>query len=134
MTTKGVWYPDKSMADKDPPLYLHVTAVRSLSSRRRFESRADVGICIQQTQEILDAGIKAVQELIDQELGPLIDQSRFRDRDAPRERVRRVLLTILDDCADFVSLCSENGRRRKSSSTLSRCETSMFEQKLWDLE
>ena len=29
-----------------------------------------------------------MQELIDQELGPLIDQSRFRDRDAPRERVR----------------------------------------------
>lgn len=28
-----------------------------------------------------------MQELIDQELGPLIDQSRFRDRDAPRERV-----------------------------------------------
>lgn len=28
--TKGVWYPDKSMAtEKDPPLYLHITAVRS---------------------------------------------------------------------------------------------------------
>lgn len=26
--TKGVWYPDKSMAtEKDPPLYLHITAV-----------------------------------------------------------------------------------------------------------
>lgn len=26
--TKGVWYPDKSMhTEKDPPLYLHITAV-----------------------------------------------------------------------------------------------------------
>lgn len=26
--TKGVWYPDRSMVkDKDPPLYLHITAV-----------------------------------------------------------------------------------------------------------
>ncbi|KAL8292190.1 hypothetical protein RQP46_001656 [Phenoliferia psychrophenolica] len=66
VTTKGVWYPDKSMAtDKDPPLYLHITA---------------------ESAEKLEAGMKAVQELIDQELGPLIDQNRFRDRDQPRER------------------------------------------------
>ena len=41
----------------------------------------------QDAADKLEAGIKAVQELIEQELGPLIDQSRFRDRDAPRERV-----------------------------------------------
>lgn len=28
VATKGVWYPDRSMVkDKDPPLYLHITAV-----------------------------------------------------------------------------------------------------------
>ncbi|KAK4703346.1 hypothetical protein P7C70_g2880, partial [Phenoliferia sp. Uapishka_3] len=66
VTTKGVWYPDKSMyTDKDPPLYLHITA---------------------ESAEKLEAGIKAVEALIAQELGPLLDQNRFRDRDAPRER------------------------------------------------
>ncbi|KAM0749289.1 hypothetical protein T439DRAFT_327019 [Meredithblackwellia eburnea MCA 4105] len=66
VTTKGVWYPDRTMAtDKDPPLYLHITA---------------------ETKEKLEAGITAVQALIDQELGPLIDQRRFQDRDQPRER------------------------------------------------
>ena len=39
--TKGVWYPDKSMAtDKDPALYLHISAVRSLSP---FQSPLESG-------------------------------------------------------------------------------------------
>ncbi|GAA5880796.1 hypothetical protein JCM16303_005119 [Sporobolomyces ruberrimus] len=55
--TKGVWYPDKSMAtDKDPALYLHISA---------------------ETQEKLDEGIKAVEALIAQDLQPLVyDRSR----------------------------------------------------------
>ncbi|GAA5844597.1 hypothetical protein JCM11251_002237 [Rhodosporidiobolus azoricus] len=45
--TKGVWYPDKSMAtEKDPPLYLHITA---------------------ESADKLTAGVAAVRALIDQE-------------------------------------------------------------------
>ncbi|GAA5874168.1 hypothetical protein JCM1840_000373 [Sporobolomyces johnsonii] len=58
--TKGVWYPDKSMAtEKDPPLYLHITA---------------------ENAEKLEAGVRAVQALIDQDLAPLVDQRRFGRR------------------------------------------------------
>ncbi|GAA6007811.1 KH domain-containing protein [Rhodotorula paludigena] len=58
--TKGVWYPDKSMAtEKDPPLYLHITA---------------------ESQDKLDAGVRAVKALIDQDLN-LLDQRRFPRRD-----------------------------------------------------
>ncbi|GAA6064284.1 hypothetical protein JCM10212_000950 [Sporobolomyces blumeae] len=64
--TKGVWYPDKAMAtDKDPPLYLHITA---------------------ESQEKLDAGIKAVEELIAQELQPLVFDRSRRDRFEGGER------------------------------------------------
>ncbi|KAK4046242.1 hypothetical protein OIV83_006221 [Microbotryomycetes sp. JL201] len=65
--SKGLWYPDKSMAtDKDPPLYLHITA---------------------DTAEKLQKGVEAVEKLIEQELGPLLDERRFRRReDEPREK------------------------------------------------
>jgi len=40
--TKGVWYPDKSMAtDKDPALYLHISAVRCLFSSLSFLCETD---------------------------------------------------------------------------------------------
>ncbi|KEI42610.1 uncharacterized protein L969DRAFT_57317 [Mixia osmundae IAM 14324] len=66
VTTKGQWYPDKSMAtDKDPPLYLHITA---------------------NSQEELDKAVARVQELIDQDLGPLTERPGFRDRDRERRR------------------------------------------------
>ncbi|KAG8801564.1 hypothetical protein FRC16_000169 [Serendipita sp. 398] len=56
VTTKGVWYPDKSKAtEKDPPLYLHVSAT---------------------TQEILDKAVKRVNELIAADLGPLVEDRR----------------------------------------------------------
>ncbi|KAH9821786.1 hypothetical protein DFH28DRAFT_1104187 [Melampsora americana] len=68
VTTKGQWYPDRTMAnDRDPPLYLHLTAT---------------------TQEVLDKGIAKVNELIDQDLGPLTEQAfthQRRERQ-PRER------------------------------------------------
>ncbi|GAA5967464.1 hypothetical protein JCM8115_000798 [Rhodotorula mucilaginosa] len=49
--TRGVWYPDKSMAtEKDPPLYLHIAG---------------------DTEEKLAAGVKAVRALIDQDLNLL---------------------------------------------------------------
>ncbi|GAA5993568.1 hypothetical protein JCM10908_000115 [Rhodotorula pacifica] len=49
--TRGVWYPDKSMAtEKDPPLYLHITG---------------------DTPEKLALGVAAVRALIDQDLNLL---------------------------------------------------------------
>jgi hypothetical protein len=73
VTTKGQWYPDRSLAtEKDPPLYLHITAT---------------------TQESLDKAIAMVQDLIDKDLGPLTETGRYRDRERePRERVSRPLL------------------------------------------
>lgn len=56
VTTKGVWYPDKSKAtEKDPPLYLHISAT---------------------TQEILDKAVKRINDLIAQDLGPLVEDRR----------------------------------------------------------
>ncbi len=52
--TKGIWVPDRAkMAAGEEPLYLHIVAT---------------------TQSILDAAVGKVQELINQELGPLIDE------------------------------------------------------------
>lgn len=66
VTTKGQWYPDKTLAtERDPPLYLHITGT---------------------SKEILDRGIAAVQRLIDQELGQTTDgrrpdrEQRFHER------------------------------------------------------
>jgi hypothetical protein len=64
VTTKGVWYPDKSKAtEKDPPLYLHISAT---------------------TQEILDKAIKRVNDLIASDLGPLVEDRR---KEFTKERV-----------------------------------------------
>lgn len=53
VSTKGVWYPDKSKAtEKDPPLYLHITAT---------------------TQEVLQRAIDKVNELIAIDLGSLVE-------------------------------------------------------------
>lgn len=68
MISKGTWLPDRSKAsDKEPALFLHITAP---------------------TQEILNAGVAAVQKLIDTDLGPLVTdfRSRAREEQAPRER------------------------------------------------
>ncbi|OXG80092.1 KH domain-containing protein [Cryptococcus neoformans A2-102-5] len=54
ITTKGVWVPDRSkMPPGEVPLYLHVVAT---------------------SQSILDAAIGKINDLINQELGPLIDE------------------------------------------------------------
>ncbi|KAG8757945.1 hypothetical protein FRC14_001128 [Serendipita sp. 396] len=69
VTTKGVWYPDKSKAtEKDPPLYLHVSAT---------------------TQEILDKAVKRVNELIAADLGPLVEDRRkeFNKRKWAEEKI-----------------------------------------------
>ncbi|POY70974.1 hypothetical protein BMF94_6001 [Rhodotorula taiwanensis] len=64
--TRGVWYPDKSMAtEKDPPLYLHITG---------------------DTPEKLEAGVKAVRALIDQDLNLLAGGPRGRHMGPPGQQ------------------------------------------------
>lgn len=61
MSTKGVWYPDRSKAtEKDPPLYLHIAAT---------------------TQEILQTAIDKVNELIAIDLGSLVEEKKDRQRE-----------------------------------------------------
>ncbi|KAI0972857.1 hypothetical protein F4678DRAFT_459713 [Xylaria arbuscula] len=67
VTTRGEYYPDKSMATPAaPPLYLHVT------------STSKVG---------LEAAVKKIEEMMKQELPNLVDERRFRRRD--QEQVER---------------------------------------------
>ncbi|KAI0443173.1 hypothetical protein F4803DRAFT_561829 [Xylaria telfairii] len=67
VTTRGEYYPDKSMATPTaPPLYLHVTST----------SKAG-----------LDAAVKKIEEMMKQELPNLVDERRFRRRD--QEQVER---------------------------------------------
>lgn len=66
-----MWYPDKSKAtDKDPPLYLHISAT---------------------TQEILDKAIQRINDLIAMDLGPLVEDRR---KDFNRERVSNPMTSI----------------------------------------
>ncbi|EPQ31616.1 uncharacterized protein PFL1_06840 [Pseudozyma flocculosa PF-1] len=74
VTTKGLWYPDKSLATaENPPLYLHISA---------------------STKEILDAAIKRLEELMAQEVPQLVEDRHQRrldyeaQRPPPRERTR----------------------------------------------
>ncbi|KAJ8105846.1 hypothetical protein ONZ43_g7260 [Nemania bipapillata] len=61
VTTRGEYYPDKSMATPTaPPLYLHITST----------SKAG-----------LDAAVKKIEEMMKQELPNLVDERRFRRRD-----------------------------------------------------
>jgi hypothetical protein len=72
VSTKGVWYPDRTKAtEKDPPLYLHIAAT---------------------TLEILNKAIEKVNELIAIDLGPLVEDKK----DRMREKVRMCLFSILD--------------------------------------
>ncbi|TFY80178.1 hypothetical protein EWM64_g3830, partial [Hericium alpestre] len=62
VSTKGVWYPDRSKAtEKDPPLYLHIAAT---------------------TPEVLQKAIDKVNELISIDMGSLVEDKK----DARRER------------------------------------------------
>ncbi|KAJ9104332.1 hypothetical protein QFC19_003972 [Naganishia cerealis] len=81
VTTKGVWLPDRSKAGpNDQPLFIHISAP---------------------SQAVLDAAVKKVNEVISQELGPLVEdrsqwaknRERFGLKDggpgAPEGRERR---------------------------------------------
>jgi hypothetical protein len=61
VSTKGVWYPDRSRAtEKDPPLYLHIAAM---------------------TKDALHKAIDKVNELIAIDLGPLVEDKKDRLRE-----------------------------------------------------
>lgn len=56
VSTKGIWYPDRNKAtEKDPPLYLHVTAP---------------------TAEILKKAVDKIEELMNMDLGSLAEEKR----------------------------------------------------------
>nr|POE94278.1 uncharacterized protein c30d11.14c [Quercus suber] len=64
VTTRGSYYPDKSMATPaNPPLYLHVTST---------------------TKDGLEHAVRKIEELMTQELPNLVDERRFGRR-PPRE-------------------------------------------------
>ncbi|PQE17208.1 hypothetical protein CJF31_00005592 [Rutstroemia sp. NJR-2017a BVV2] len=67
VTTRGNYYPDKSMATAaNPPLYLHVTST---------------------TKRGLEQAVQKIEELMKQELPNLVDERRFRRREP--EQVER---------------------------------------------
>ncbi|KAF4948743.1 hypothetical protein FGADI_9398 [Fusarium gaditjirri] len=67
ITTRGSYYPNKSMATAaNPPLYLHITST---------------------SKSGLEAAVAKINELIQQELPQLVDERRFRRRD--QEQVER---------------------------------------------
>ncbi|KAI0674501.1 eukaryotic type KH-domain type I [Trametes maxima] len=70
VSTKGVWYPDRSKAtEKDPPLYLHISAT---------------------SKEMLDKAVAKVNELINMDMGSLVEDksSRVRERRKwPEEKI-----------------------------------------------
>lgn len=68
VTTRGEYYPDKSMATPNaPPLYLHITS---------------------QSKDGLEKAVKKIEELMTQELPNLVDERRFRRRE-PETSVER---------------------------------------------
>ncbi|KAL4266684.1 KH domain containing protein RIK/BLOM7 [Pleurotus pulmonarius] len=77
VSTKGIWYPDRSKAtDKDPPLYLHISA---------------------SSQEMLDNAVEKINELIAVDLGPLVEDKKDRLREKrkwPEEKLPVALESI----------------------------------------
>jgi len=77
VSTKGVWYPDRTKAtEKDPPLYLHIAAT---------------------TNEILQKAIAKVNELIALDMGSLVEDKKDRLREKrkwPEEKLPVGLETI----------------------------------------
>lgn len=86
ISTKGVWYPDRSKAtEKDPPLYLHISAT---------------------TKEILQRAVDKVNELMSKDIGSLVEDKSSRGR----ERVRDTRLSYL---ASASRSSRGNGQRRR---------------------
>lgn len=61
VSTKGTWYPDRTKAsEKDPPLYLHISAT---------------------SQEMLQSAIDKINELINMDMGSLVEDKKDRMRE-----------------------------------------------------
>lgn len=86
ISTKGVWYPDRSKAtERDPPLYLHLSA----SSKPQLQDAID-----------------KINELISLDLGPLVEDKKDRLRE-------KVLFSLPSILAVFLTrLYSASGQRR----------------------
>ena len=93
MSTKGIWYPDRSKAtEKDPPLYLHVTAA---------------------TAETLKKATDKIEELMNMDLGSLAEDKRREKVSRFQQCVgRSYLLTII--VRSFDDEYSVNGQKRSS--------------------
>lgn len=73
-----MWYPDRSKAtEKDPPLYLHITAA---------------------TQEALQRAVDKIDGLVNLDLGPLVEDKK----DRLREKVGS-FSHVFDDKLDLIS-------------------------------
>ncbi|KAI5809640.1 hypothetical protein DFH27DRAFT_535647 [Peziza echinospora] len=69
VTTRGAYYPDKSMATpQSPPLYLHITST---------------------TKEGLEKAVAKIDELMKQDLPNLVDERRFRRPREPDPTIER---------------------------------------------
>ncbi|KAN0111722.1 hypothetical protein V8E52_008283 [Russula decolorans] len=68
VSTKGIWYPDRTKAtEKDPPLYLHISA---------------------NTKEMLQLAMDRVNDLISIDMGSLVeDKGRREKRKWPEEKI-----------------------------------------------
>ncbi|KAI6149654.1 hypothetical protein BKA82DRAFT_920057 [Pisolithus tinctorius] len=77
ISTKGVWYPDRSKAtEKDPPLYLHLSG---------------------SAKDQLQKAIEKINDLISLDLGPLVEDKKDRMREKrkwPEEKLPVGLETI----------------------------------------
>jgi hypothetical protein len=74
VSTKGVWYPDRTKAtEKDPPLYLHIAAT---------------------TNEILQKAIAKVNELIALDMGSLVEDKKDRLREKVSSYIHIYLINL----------------------------------------
>jgi hypothetical protein len=88
VSTKGVWYPDRTKAtERDPPLYLHITA---------------------NTREMLQSAIDKVNEFIAIDLGPLVEDKKDRLREKASLNAIRSFVCLSDS-----PYFSENGQKRR---------------------
>lgn len=74
VTTKGTWYPDKTLATAaDPPLFLHISAT---------------------TKEIMDKAIAAIHELMAQDVPQLIEDRHAKRLEYEAQRRAHVPPTV----------------------------------------
>lgn len=112
VSTKGVWYPDRTKAtEKDPPLYLHIAAT---------------------TNEILQKAIAKVNELIAMDMGSLVEDKKDRLREKVSLYIHHLLCQCPPFCANTSSSISANGLKKNSQWGWRPSVTSMCERKSLD--